>query len=238
MAGAGLNHEPAHAFPSARRRQNLLRVAEVIMRRCAALPSSPARPGSSVANSCRCCSTTAISRRSSSLSRRPLATPHPKLQQGIVAFDQLKNFVLPPVDDFYCCLGTTMRDAGSREAFREVDSRLSGHDRANGACRGRDALLRSSPRWAPIAASRVFYNRVKGELEEELMRLELRTVYAFRPSLLAGQRTQVRLARARGACVRAAAIVPAAAAHPPDRRRRRRARDARVRQALRRGAGS
>jgi uncharacterized protein YbjT (DUF2867 family) len=40
--------------------------------------------------------------------------------------------------------------------------------------------------------SRVFYNRTKGELERELMRLELRTVYAFRPSLLVGERAEFR----------------------------------------------
>jgi len=126
------------------------------------------------------------------LSRRPLATPHPKLQQGIVAFDQLKNFVLPPVDDFYCCLGTTIRDAGSREAFREVDLVYP-------VTIARMALAAGATRCFVVSAmgagrtSRVFYNRIKGELEEELMRLELRTVYAFRPSLLAGQRTEVRV---------------------------------------------
>ena len=126
------------------------------------------------------------------LSRRSLATPHPKLQQGIVSFDQLKNFVLPPVDDFYCCLGTTMRDAGSREAFCEVDFVYP-------VTIARMALAAGATRCFVVSAmgadrtSRVFYNRIKGELEEELMRLELRTVYAFRPSLLAGQRTQVRL---------------------------------------------
>ena len=126
------------------------------------------------------------------LSRRSLATPHPKLQQGIVAFDQLQNFVLPPVDDFYCCLGTTMRDAGSREAFREVDLVYP-------VTIARMALAAGATRCFVVSAmgadrtSRVFYNRIKGELEQELMRLELRTVYAFRPSLLAGQRTEFRV---------------------------------------------
>ena len=127
------------------------------------------------------------------LSRRPLATPHPKLQQGIVAFDQLQNFVLPPVDDFYCCLGTTIRQAGSREAFREVDVVYP-------VTIARMALAAGATRCFFVSAmgadpkSRVFYNQMKGELEEELMRLELRTVYAFRPSLLAGDRTEFRAA--------------------------------------------
>ena len=127
------------------------------------------------------------------LSRRPLATPHPKLQQGIIAFDQLQNFVLPPVDDFYCCLGTTIRQAGSREAFREVDVVYP-------VTIARMALAAGATRCFFVSAmgadpkSRVFYNQMKGELEEELMQLELRTVYAFRPSLLAGDRTEFRAA--------------------------------------------
>ncbi len=126
------------------------------------------------------------------LARRPLATPHPKLQQGIIAFDQLRNFVLPPVDDFYCCLGTTMREAGSREAFREVDLVYP-------LTIARMALAAGATRCLFVSAmgadpgSRVLYNQVKGELEQELARLELRTVYAFRPSLLAGARSQFRL---------------------------------------------
>jgi uncharacterized protein YbjT (DUF2867 family) len=125
------------------------------------------------------------------VSRRPVATPHPKLEQGIIAFDQLHNFVLPPVDDFYCCLGTTIRRAGSREAFREVDLVYP-------VTIARMALAAGATRCFFVSAmgadpqSRVFYNRIKGELERELMRLELRTVYAFRPSLLAGRREEFR----------------------------------------------
>ena len=116
------------------------------------------------------------------LSRRSLATPHPKLQQGIVAFDQLKNFVLPPVDDFYCCLGTTMHDAGSREAFREVDLVYP-------VTIARMALAAGATRCFVVSAmgadrtSRVFYNRIKGELEEELMKST--TACALRASLSA-----------------------------------------------------
>ena len=126
------------------------------------------------------------------LARRPLATPHPKLQQGIVAFDQLGNFVLPPVDDFYCCLGTTMREAGTREAFREVDLVYP-------VTIARMALAAGATRCFCVSAmgadpkSRVFYNQVKGELEQDLALLELRTVYAFRPSLLSGSRAQFRV---------------------------------------------
>ncbi len=205
------------------------------MRRCAALPSSPARPGSSVASSCRCCSTTAISRRSSCCrggrSRRRIRSCSRASSRSISS-------------GISCCRPSTTSTAASARRCATPD-RVKRSARSISSIRSRSREWRlprarhaasSFPRWAPIATSRVFYNRIKGELEEELMRLELRTVYAFRPSLLAGQRTEVRVGERAGARVRAAALVPAARAHPPDRRRRRRARDARVRQAQRRGA--
>jgi uncharacterized protein YbjT (DUF2867 family) len=125
------------------------------------------------------------------LARRAIPTPHPKLQQGIVAFDQLQDFVLPQVDDFYCCLGTTIRAAGSQQAFRDVDLVYP-------LTIARMAIAAGATRCFFVSAmgadetSRVFYNRVKGEAERELMRVEMRTVYAFRPSLLAGRRTEFR----------------------------------------------
>jgi len=125
------------------------------------------------------------------LTRRPMATPHPKLQQGIVEFDQLTSFALPPVDDFYCCLGTTIKQAGSQQAFREVDLvypvTIARMALAAGATR---CLLVSSMGANP--QSRVFYNQVKGEVEAELARLPFQTVVAFRPSFLTGVRTEFR----------------------------------------------
>jgi uncharacterized protein YbjT (DUF2867 family) len=125
------------------------------------------------------------------LTRRPLATPHPKLQQGIVDFDQLASFVLPPVDDYYCCLGTTIAQAGSQQAFRQVDLVYPLIIARMALSAGATRCLFVSAMGAD-ARSRVFYSRVKGEAEDELARLPFQTVYAFRPSLLAGERTQWR----------------------------------------------
>lgn len=125
------------------------------------------------------------------LSRRPIATPHPKLQQGIVDFDQLRDFALPPVDDFYCCLGTTIGKAGSREAFESVDLgypvTIARMALASGATR---CLFVSS--MGADAKSRIFYNRVKGELEAQMAGLPFGAVHAFRPSLLMGERAEFR----------------------------------------------
>lgn len=125
------------------------------------------------------------------LTRRPLATPHPKLQQGIVDFAQLDGFALPPVDDYYCCLGTTLARAGSKAAFREVDLvyplAIARMALASGATR---CLFVSA--MGADAHSPIFYNRIKGELEGELADLPFRTVCAFRPSLLSGERAEFR----------------------------------------------
>jgi uncharacterized protein YbjT (DUF2867 family) len=114
------------------------------------------------------------------LVRRPLAVPHPKLREGVVDFAELREFALPPVDDFFCCLGTTIGKAGSRAAFRAVDLALP------------LTIARMALAAGADPASRVFYNRVKGEVEAELAGLPFRTVVAFRPSLLAGERAEFR----------------------------------------------
>ena len=125
------------------------------------------------------------------VTRRPLALPHPKLTEAVVDFDHLQDLAAPAVDDFYCCLGTTIKQAGSQEAFRTVDLvypvTLAHIALAAGATR---CFVVSAMGANP--ASHVFYSRVKGELEAELARLPFRTVVALRPSLLDGERREFR----------------------------------------------
>ena len=95
------------------------------------------------------------------------------------------------VDDVYCCLGTTMRKAGSRDAFRRVDLdlplALARVARAYGA---RQFLFVSS--LGADVRSRSFYLRVKGEAEARLADIGLETLLVFRPSLLLGDREEWR----------------------------------------------
>lgn len=91
---------------------------------------------------------------------------HPKLEQRVVDFDALEPAAaaLPPVRDVFCCLGTTIKHAGSRAAFRRVD-----HDyvvavaRLGLAAGAAQFLIVSAVDADP--ASRMFYSRVKGETE-------------------------------------------------------------------------
>ena len=128
-----------------------------------------------------------------SVGRRKLALEHPKLRQEIVDFAALEGAGLDlACDDAYCCLGTTIRQAGSQAKFRAVDHvavlALAWAVQRRGAQRFLVVTAMGAD-----AQSRVFYNRVKGETEEALQVLDFSTLAIFRPSLLLGERTRPRL---------------------------------------------
>lgn len=128
-----------------------------------------------------------------SLGRRPLDLAHPKLRQVTVDFAALEKVTADlHCTDAFCCLGTTIKQAGSRESFRAVDHvavlAFAWTARRNGAQR---FFVISS--LGAGAHSRVFYNRVKGEMEEALVVLDFPTLAIFRPSLLLGPRSRPRL---------------------------------------------
>jgi len=124
--------------------------------------------------------------------RRELPIHDPKLTQHIVDFARLDAGV-PEIapDEVFCCLGTTIRKAGSEEAFRSVDHdyplALARFARAVGAGK---FLMVSALGADPKSA--VFYNRVKGEAEQAIAAVGLPAAYFFRPSLLLGARAENR----------------------------------------------
>ena len=132
------------------------------------------------------------------LVRRPLSLNDAKLEQAVVDYDRLAE-TLPAgsFDDVYCCLGTTIRKAGSQAAFRRVDFdypvALAQVARSRGA---RQFLLVSALGADP--ASKVFYNRVKGELEDALAAQGFEGLVIARPSLLAGDRPSLGQPERRG----------------------------------------
>lgn len=124
--------------------------------------------------------------------RRPLALSHSKLEQRVVDFDRLAEHADAfAVDDVYCCLGTTIKRAGSQAAQRRVDFdyplAIAELARAQGA---RRYMLVSS--MGADAKSSFFYMRLKGEVEAAVTGAGLPAVHIFRPSLLLGQRQEVR----------------------------------------------
>jgi len=120
------------------------------------------------------------------LSRRPLRVSHPKLQVHLVDFISLPK--LPHAHEAYLALGTTIKVAGSKEAFRAVDfeANLAVAQAAMLAGVSRIGLVSAG---AANAKSSMFYTRVKGELEEALTALPLTTLVIAQPSLLLDYRS-------------------------------------------------
>jgi uncharacterized protein YbjT (DUF2867 family) len=128
------------------------------------------------------------------LSRRPLPFDHPRMANRVVRFEaslqaQLKGL---QCQDAFCCLGTTIRDAGSQSAFRAIDHDLVLEFAQLALGCGAERLVVVSALGAN-AASKNFYLRVKGEMEKALEGLRIRALDILQPSLLLGARRHLRV---------------------------------------------
>ncbi len=124
------------------------------------------------------------------LTRRSLEITNTKLREIIFDFDR-PDASKVVADDVFCCLGTTIKKAGSREAFRKVDFdyplKIAKLAKLNGA--GKYIVVTAM---GSDPSSGIFYNRVKGEIERELISLNFDALHILRPSLLLGDRKESR----------------------------------------------
>jgi uncharacterized protein YbjT (DUF2867 family) len=124
------------------------------------------------------------------IGRRAPAIVHEKLH--VIASDLQSVPPLPAIDDTFCCLGTTIKKAGSQAAFRAVDfDMVLNFAKAAKQAGAKRFLVVSS--LGANAKSSVFYNRVKGETEDALKEIGFESLTIFRPSLLVGDRAEARL---------------------------------------------
>lgn len=133
--------------------------------------------------------------------RRPIEATYPRLHNPVVEFDALpEDAEWWAVDAVICTLGTTIADAGSREAFRRVD-----HDYplqvAHLARRRGARVYALNSAMGANARSRIFYNRVKGELEDALAALDYPSLVLVRPGLIDGERERPRAGEGRALAV-------------------------------------
>jgi len=124
------------------------------------------------------------------LVRQPaaLGAQRPKVQPLVADYAALgRSQLLPPLDWAFCCLGTTIKVAGSQAAFRavDVDAVLAFAQAARAAGAGRFGLVSAM---GADARSSVFYNRCKGEVEQALASQGWPQLVVARPSLLLGER--------------------------------------------------
>ncbi|MCB0737406.1 MAG: oxidoreductase [Bacteroidetes bacterium] len=133
-----------------------------------------------------------------SIVRKPLHIKHDKLKQVVVDFQNLSQHAdVFEVSDVYICLGTTIKKAKSKGAFKKVDLNYPTEI-------AKLAHMKGAKRLAVISAlganedSNFFYNRVKGKMEQAIESVPFKGTYIFRPSLLLGSRNEFRFGERMG----------------------------------------
>jgi uncharacterized protein YbjT (DUF2867 family) len=125
------------------------------------------------------------------LVRKKIDNNHPKLEQIIFDFN-LPDPKMVNADDVFCCLGTTIKKAGSKNNFKKVDFEYP-------LMVAKIAKQNGVKQFAIITAmganqkSRIFYNSVKGDVEESLKKIGFDSLLIFRPSMLLGKREEFRM---------------------------------------------
>lgn len=126
------------------------------------------------------------------LSRRPLDFYHPKLDVRLCEFDQIAECDFEFAHEVFCCLGTTMKKAGSKEQFEKVDFEYPLTVAALAKNKGVGHFIVISAMGANEKAF-AYYSRVKGNLERELINMDFPKLSIVRPSLITGNRPEFRL---------------------------------------------
>jgi uncharacterized protein YbjT (DUF2867 family) len=133
-----------------------------------------------------------------SFGRRKLGIKDGKTEEVIIDFENMSDFGhLIKGDDIFICLGTTIKAAGSQEAFRKVDFEYIYQASQIAVQNGTNQLLLVSSVGADSNSS-VFYSKVKGEIEDAVKQMPFWAVKIFQPSLLLGNRDETRVAEGIG----------------------------------------
>jgi uncharacterized protein YbjT (DUF2867 family) len=126
------------------------------------------------------------------LVRKEIGLAHSKLIQHLTDFNQLAKYNFDfNADDAFCTLGTTIAKAGNKNAFRRVDHDFVIDFAQKAQSLGATGFFSVSSMGAN-KTSAIFYNKVKGQMEEDLKKIDFPRLGIFRPSLLLGPRTEKR----------------------------------------------
>ncbi len=125
--------------------------------------------------------------------RKELTIGHVKLTQHAIDFNNLSSYKdLIKGDVVFCCMGTTIKTAGSQEAFKKVDYTYP-FEFAKPAKENNIPVFCLQSSLGADAKSNNFYLKTKGETEDAIRTLNFQSFAAFRPSMLLGDRTEFRL---------------------------------------------
>jgi uncharacterized protein YbjT (DUF2867 family) len=125
--------------------------------------------------------------------RKSIVVNHPKLEQVIIDFERIEDYLVSlKADVVFCCLGTTLQKAGSKAAFTKIDYDYPLRFARLAQAQGAHTYIVVSSMGADTQ-SMFFYSQVKGRLEKELKNLNYKTLIIMQPSLLLGNRGEKRI---------------------------------------------
>lgn len=127
--------------------------------------------------------------------RKPTGIVHTKLREMIIDYDTITEAV--EAEDVFCCLGTTIKKAKTQEAFKKVDLIYPVSIAEIQFKAGSKRYMVVSAMGAS-ASSSIFYSRVKGEMESQLLQIGYSCLGIFRPSFITGNRTEKRMGESMG----------------------------------------
>ncbi|MGG7034227.1 MAG: NAD(P)H-binding protein [Flavobacterium sp.] len=125
--------------------------------------------------------------------KRESGLKHPKLEEHIIDFDKIETYQdLVYGDDFFCTIGTTIKKAGTKEAFKKVDFEYP-QQFAKIAIQNKVKQFLIVSSIGADSGSSSFYLKTKGEIEDFLKNCAFENVSILRPSALLGKRNEFRL---------------------------------------------
>jgi uncharacterized protein YbjT (DUF2867 family) len=129
--------------------------------------------------------------------RKSLGIKHTKLKETLTDFSEINSLKEIDANHVFCCLGTTIKKAKSKEQFRKVDFEYVVNLAKSAEESNTSKFLVISSIGANYKSGN-FYLRTKGEMEEALKKINIPTINIFRPSLLVGKRTEYRFGEVMG----------------------------------------
>lgn len=134
-----------------------------------------------------------------SIVRKRSGILHPKLREMVVDFDNLSDYRNElKANHYFCCIGTTIKKAGTKEKFKKVDYEYP-LKLAEIAASHEASVFSVITAMGADSNSLIFYNKVKGELQDKLKKVPIPSINVLQPSLLLGEREELRAGEKVGA---------------------------------------
>lgn len=125
-------------------------------------------------------------------SRNHVKIKHPKIEEYLIDLFELENFCdLFTADEVFCCIGSTKKKTPDEDTYRMVDFGIPA-TAAKLSRKNRIPTFQVISAMGASAGSRIFYNRVKGEMEGAVLEQQITNTYILQPSLIGGDREESR----------------------------------------------